>query len=150
MLHTKFRENQPAGSGEEDFWRVFTIYGCGGHLDHVTQMPRTKFCSPYPRRLHIKFHFDWPIGFREDDLWALWTTDDRRTTDGRRTGLAIDRSIWVLTRPVVNTGFNRSIVVDWWSIGRLKRPWSVEDTYPQLLSQWYRESINILYTFNKK
>ena len=29
MLHTKFRENRPAGSGEEDFWRVFTIYGCG-------------------------------------------------------------------------------------------------------------------------
>ena len=21
MLHTKFRENRPAGSGEEDFWR---------------------------------------------------------------------------------------------------------------------------------
>ena len=27
MLHTKFRENQPAGSGEEDFLVVFTIYG---------------------------------------------------------------------------------------------------------------------------
>ena len=26
MLHTKFRGNQPAGSGE-DFKRVFTIYG---------------------------------------------------------------------------------------------------------------------------
>ena len=26
MLHTKFRENWPAGSGEEDFLRVFTIY----------------------------------------------------------------------------------------------------------------------------
>ena len=23
MLHTKFRENRPAGSGEEDFLRVF-------------------------------------------------------------------------------------------------------------------------------
>ena len=46
-----------------------------------------------------------------------------------RSGLAIDWSIWVLTRPVVNTGFNRSIVVDWWSIGRLIWPWSVEDTY---------------------
>ena len=29
MLHTKFRENRPDGSGEEDFCRVFTIYeGC--------------------------------------------------------------------------------------------------------------------------
>ena len=32
MLHTKFRENRPAGSGDEDFLRVFTIYGRGGHL----------------------------------------------------------------------------------------------------------------------
>ena len=35
--------------------------------------------------------------------------------------LAIDRSIFILTRPVVNTGFNRSLLVDWWSIGRLKK-----------------------------
>ena len=62
MLHTKFRENRPAGSGE-DFRRVFTIYVCGGHLGHVTQMPRTEFRSPYPRRLHIKFGFDRPSGF---------------------------------------------------------------------------------------
>ena len=32
MLHIKFRENRPAGSGEEGFLRVFTIYGRGGHL----------------------------------------------------------------------------------------------------------------------
>ena len=63
MLHTKFRENRPAGSGEEDFCRVSTIYGHGGHLGHVTQVPRTKFCSPYPRRLHIKFDFNRPSGF---------------------------------------------------------------------------------------
>ena len=36
------------------------------------------------------------------------------------TRLAIDRSIFILTRPVVITGFNRSLLVDWWSIGRLK------------------------------
>ena len=35
MLHTKFHANRPSGSGEE-FWRVFTIYGYGGHLGHVT------------------------------------------------------------------------------------------------------------------
>ena len=68
MLHTKFRENRPAGSGEKDFLRVFTIYGRGGHLGHVTQMPRTNFRSPYPRRLHIKFGFDWPGSFEEEDL----------------------------------------------------------------------------------
>ena len=38
MLHTKFRGNRPAGSGEEDFLRVFTIYGRGGHLGHVTSI----------------------------------------------------------------------------------------------------------------
>ena len=68
MLHTKFRENQPAGSGEEDFLRVFTIYGRGGHLGHVTQTPRTNFRYPYPRRLHIKFGFDRPSGFGEEDV----------------------------------------------------------------------------------
>ena len=68
MLHTKFRENLPASSGEEDFLRVFTIYGCGGHLGHMTQMLQTNFCSPYPRRLDIKFGFDWPSGFRGEDL----------------------------------------------------------------------------------
>ena len=63
MLHTKFHGNRPAGSGEEDFLSVFTIYGRGGHLGHVTQMPRANIRSPYPRRLHIKFGFDLPSGF---------------------------------------------------------------------------------------
>ena len=30
MLHTKFRGNRPAGSGEEDLQMVFTIYGHAG------------------------------------------------------------------------------------------------------------------------
>ena len=30
MLHTKILGNLPAGSVEEDFLRVFTIYGRGG------------------------------------------------------------------------------------------------------------------------
>ena len=65
MLHAKFRGNLTIGS-EEDFLRNFTIYGCGGHLGHVTPMPRINFRSPSPRRLHIKFGFDWPSGFGED------------------------------------------------------------------------------------
>ena len=68
MLHTKFRGNRSTGSGEEDFLMVCTIYGRGGHLGHVTQMPRTNFRSPYHRRLHIKFGFDWPSAFRGDDI----------------------------------------------------------------------------------
>ena len=67
MLHTKFRENQPAGSGE-DFRVVFTIFGHGGHLGHVTQISRSNFPFPYPWTLNIKFHFDWQSSFREEDL----------------------------------------------------------------------------------
>ena len=40
MLNTKLRGNPFFGSGEVDFGRAFTIYGRGGHLGHVTQMPR--------------------------------------------------------------------------------------------------------------
>ena len=64
-VHAKLRENRPAGSGEE-FLRAFTIYGRGGHLGHVTQMPRINFRSLYLRRLHIKFGYNWPSGFGED------------------------------------------------------------------------------------
>ena len=36
--------DQPAGSGEEeDFYRVFTIYGHGGHLGHVTSIMSSDF-----------------------------------------------------------------------------------------------------------
>ena len=36
MLHTKFQDLKPLGSGEGRFLKVFTIYGHGGHLGHVT------------------------------------------------------------------------------------------------------------------
>ena len=49
MLHTKFRENRPAGSGEEDFEGFFTIYWRGGHLGHVTQMLRTNMVNVLKR-----------------------------------------------------------------------------------------------------
>ena len=48
MIHTKFRGNRPAGSGEEDFLVVFTIYERGGHLGHVTRFSPTNFRSTYP------------------------------------------------------------------------------------------------------
>ena len=68
MLHTKFHENRPAGSGEKDFWVVFTIYGRGGHLGHVTWISRSNLKSPLPMDAPHKFHFDWPSSFREEDL----------------------------------------------------------------------------------
>ena len=54
MLHTKFRENRPAGSGEEDFRRVFTIYGHGGHLGHVTSIMSSDLNFLVPESLHTK------------------------------------------------------------------------------------------------
>ena len=54
MLHTKFRENQPAGSGEEDFWRVFIIYWHGGHLGHVISIMSSDFHFLVPESLHTK------------------------------------------------------------------------------------------------
>ena len=38
MLHTKSQGHRPSGSGVEDFLKVFTIYGRGGHLGHVTKI----------------------------------------------------------------------------------------------------------------
>ena len=55
MLHTKFGGNLPAGSGEEDFWRVFTIYGRGGHLGHVTSIMSSNFHFLVPESPHTKF-----------------------------------------------------------------------------------------------
>ena len=47
---------------------VFTIYGHGGHLDHVTRTIYIKFRFPFLRVLHMKFGFDWTSGFRGEDL----------------------------------------------------------------------------------
>ena len=86
MLHTKSQGHRPSGSAEEDFLRVFTIYGRGGHLGEVTKTNWTNFRSPILRSLHMKYEFNWPSSFRGEDVWKCWrTTDDRRRTDdGRR------------------------------------------------------------------
>ena len=66
MPHTKFHDNRPAGSGEEDFEGFFTLYGHVSHIGHVTWTPRTNFHSPIPWMLYMKFDFSWPSAFRED------------------------------------------------------------------------------------
>ena len=58
MLQTKFRGNRPAGSGVEDFLRVFTIYGHGGHLGHVTSIMSSDFYFLVPESFHTKFGSD--------------------------------------------------------------------------------------------
>ena len=55
MLHTKLSGNRPASSGEEDFCRVFTIYGRGGHLGHVTSIMSSDFHFHVPESFHTKF-----------------------------------------------------------------------------------------------
>ena len=52
MLHTKFRGNRHAGSGEEDFLRGFTIYVHGGHLGHVTSIMSSDFHFLVPESFH--------------------------------------------------------------------------------------------------
>ena len=47
---------------------VFTIYGHGGHLGHVTWTIYINFRFGSLRMLYMKFGFDWPMGFRGEDL----------------------------------------------------------------------------------
>ena len=63
MIHTKFRGSLPAGSGKEDFLRVFTIYGHGGHLGHVTRIMLTNFHFLVPESFHTKLSSEWPSSF---------------------------------------------------------------------------------------
>ena len=63
MLHTKFRENRPTCSGEVDFRRVFTIYGHGSHLGHVTSIMSSDFHFLVPESFHTKFNSEWPSSF---------------------------------------------------------------------------------------
>ena len=46
----------------------FTVYGCGGHLGHVTWTNYINFYSLFPWRLYLKFSFDWLSGFGEEDI----------------------------------------------------------------------------------
>ena len=68
MLHTKFRGNQPAGSGEEDFLRVFTICGHGVYLGHVTSIMSSDFHLHVPECFHTKFGSDRQSSFRENSV----------------------------------------------------------------------------------
>ena len=43
MLHTKSQGHWPFGSRKEDIKRVFTIYGHGGHLGHVSSIGQVVF-----------------------------------------------------------------------------------------------------------
>ena len=63
MLHTKFRGNRLAGSREEDFKRVFTIYGHGSHLDHMTSLMSSDFHFLVSESIHKRFGSDQQSSF---------------------------------------------------------------------------------------
>ena len=63
MLHTKFHGNPPAGCRIEDFLKVFTIYGHGGHLGHVTSIMSSVFDFFASESFHTKFGSDRHSGF---------------------------------------------------------------------------------------
>ena len=132
MLHTKPQGHWPFDSGEEDFWRVFTIYGRGGHLGHITQTPRTNFRSPIPLKLHMKFGFDRPSGFGED-LWKSWTTDPR--TDDRP---------WLYYKLTNEPKSSGELKIHWIHVTRTSRPWM---TYSKarvwLVNSSYRDSLRV-------
>ena len=56
MVNTKFQSNQPSGSGENDFFRVFSKYGNGSHIN-LDQMYKLSFPdqvkAPYEIRINL-------------------------------------------------------------------------------------------------
>ena len=75
-LHMNFGFKSPNCFFETSFnfeiwvtFEVFTIYGHGGHLGHVTMTIWTTFHSPDPWRLHMKFCYNWPNSFRGEVVW---------------------------------------------------------------------------------
>ena len=57
MLHTKFQGHRSIDSGEEDFFKDFTIYGHGLHVGHVTQLICINFSFPFSFKLSYEFWF---------------------------------------------------------------------------------------------
>ena len=68
MLHAKFQNHRPSGSGEKRFLKVFAIYSHGSHLGHVTLTFYINFHSLFLTMLHLKFGFYWYSSFREVDV----------------------------------------------------------------------------------
>ena len=56
MLHAKFQDHRTSGSGR--LFKVFTIYGHGGHLGHVNCTIYINLRFHFPRRFHMKFVID--------------------------------------------------------------------------------------------
>ena len=55
MLHIKFQGLGFIGSGAENFFKDFTIYGHGGHVGHVSKRICITFHSYFPSSFHMNF-----------------------------------------------------------------------------------------------
>ena len=86
MLHAKFQDHMPSGSGEKDFLWMFTIYGRGSHLSHVTWTIYINFRSPFQRRLHINLAL---IGQAVSEEKMFEIVDDADDHDNERRGMGI-------------------------------------------------------------
>ena len=82
MLHTKPQGHWLFGSGEEAFWRVFTKYGRGGHLGHVTQTPRTTFIPASHWGSIWNFALIGPVVLEKKIFENGGRMDNGRTNDG--------------------------------------------------------------------
>ena len=71
MLHTKFQGHWSIASGEEHFFKVFNIYGQGGHVGHVTKLICINFHSHSPLSFHMSFGSKWPNCFCENQVLTL-------------------------------------------------------------------------------
>ena len=71
MLYTKLQRHRSIGSREEDFFKVFTIYGHGGHVGHVTQLICINFHSYSPSSFHMNFGSKSPNCFCEKQVLIL-------------------------------------------------------------------------------
>ena len=70
MLLIKFQDLQSIASGEV-FFNVFTIYGHGGHVVHVTQLICINFHSHSPLNFHMSFGSKLPNCFCEKQVLTL-------------------------------------------------------------------------------
>ena len=66
MLHIKFQGHWSIGSGEEDFLKICTIYGHGGHVGHVTQLICINFHSHFSSSSHMNFVSNRPVVFEQN------------------------------------------------------------------------------------
>ena len=77
MLPAKYQPNPPGGSGEEDFWKVFTIFGHGSHLEFQIKTILAIFLFPqcldatYEIWLHLA---QW---FQRRSRLKVWMDDGR-------------------------------------------------------------------------